>query len=128
MLVRRLILSVALSLAFAGGALAYDGIVEKKTFEMKEPLKTLGGKEIKGVKVGWESYGKLNDQKSNVILITHFFSGNSHAAGKYKPEDAAPGYWDAVIGAGKPFDRAYRLGACHRRGEPHRSFARKHLD
>jgi homoserine O-acetyltransferase/O-succinyltransferase len=104
MRIRSLILSAALALAFVGGAQAYDGPVEKKTFEMKEPLKTLGGKEIKGVKVGWESYGKLNDAKSNVILITHFFSGNSHAAGKYKPEDAAPGYWNAVIGAGKPID------------------------
>lgn len=104
MRVHRLILSAALSLAFAGGALAYDGPVEKKTFAMKEPLKTLGGKEIKDVRVGWESYGKLNDAKSNVILVTHFFSGNSHAAGKYKPEDAAPGYWDPVIGAGKAID------------------------
>ncbi len=65
---------------------------------------TRGGKTIKDVKVGWESYGKLNDARDNVILVTHFFSGNSHAAGKYAASDAAPGYWDGIIGAGKPID------------------------
>lgn len=65
---------------------------------------TFGGKTIKNVSVGWESYGKLNAAKDNVILITHYFSGNSHAAGKYHPEDAAPGYWDAIIGPGKAID------------------------
>ena len=38
------------------------------------------------------------------MLICHFFSGNSHAAGKYDPKDAAPGYWDAIIGPGKAID------------------------
>lgn len=84
-------------------AFAYDGPVEKKTFALPS-YTTVGGKTIKDVKIGWESYGKLNEAKSNAILITHFFSGNSHAAGKYKPEDAAPGYWNSVIGAGKPID------------------------
>ena len=37
-------------------------------------------------------------------LICHFFSGNSHAAGKYAAGDAAPGYWDAIIGPGKAID------------------------
>lgn len=92
-----------MAFALAGAGFAYDGIVEKKTFALPS-YTTVGGKTIRDVKVGWESYGKLNDAKSNVILITHFFSGTSHAAGKYKPEDPAPGYWDAVIGAGKPID------------------------
>lgn len=90
-------------LAAAPPAAAYDGIVEKKTFSMAS-YTTRGGKTIKDVKVGWESYGKLNDARDNVILVTHFFSGNSHAAGKYAAADAAPGYWDAIIGAGKPID------------------------
>jgi homoserine O-acetyltransferase len=78
-------------------------IVEKKTFEMPA-LATLGGKTIKGVKVGWQSAGTLNADRSNAILITHFFSGNSHAFGKYKAEDQAAGYWDAIIGPGKAID------------------------
>lgn len=46
----------------------------------------------------------LNADKSNVILVTHRFSGNSHAAGKYASTDAAAGYWDSIIGPGKALD------------------------
>jgi len=59
---------------------------------------------IKDAKVGWEAYGELNEAKDNVVLITHFFSGTSHAAGRYAEDDAAPGYWDYLIGPGKPID------------------------
>ena len=82
---------------------AYDGIVEKKTFSMPSYTAQNGGT-IKNVKVGYETYGTLNATRDNVVLITHFFSGNSHAAGKYAASDAAPGYWDAIIGAGRPID------------------------
>jgi homoserine O-acetyltransferase/O-succinyltransferase len=78
-------------------------IVEKKVFEMPS-YTTLGGQTIKGVKVGWQSAGVLNADRSNAILITHFFSGNSHAFGKYKAEDQAAGYWDGLIGPGKAID------------------------
>lgn len=84
-------------------AAAYDQLVEKHTFEMPS-LTTVGGKTIKQVRIGWEAYGKLAPNKDNVILVAHYFSGDSHAAGKYKAEDAAPGYWDAIIGPGKPLD------------------------
>ena len=63
-----------------------------------------GGETIKSVKVGWESAGTLNADKSNAILITHFFSGTSHAFGKYSAEDKTAGYWDAIIGPGKAID------------------------
>ncbi|MCA4909923.1 MAG: homoserine acetyltransferase, partial [Methylobacterium sp.] len=72
-------------------------LTEKKTFEVPS-FTTQSGRTLRGVKVGWESYGTLNADKSNAILIAHFFSANSHAAGKYKESDAAPGYWDAIIG------------------------------
>jgi homoserine O-acetyltransferase len=78
-------------------------IVEKKVFEMPA-LTTLGGRTIRQVRVGWQSAGTLNAEKSNAILITHFFSGTSHAFGRYKAEDAAAGYWDAIIGPGKAID------------------------
>ena len=78
-------------------------IVEKQVFEMPQ-YTTFGGRNIKSVKVGWEAYGKLNAAKTNVILITHYFSGSSHAAGKYHINDASPGYWDSVIGPGKAID------------------------
>jgi homoserine O-acetyltransferase len=97
---------VALALVLAAPVLAQTGsvgIVEKKVFSMPS-YTTAGGATIKDVKVGWESYGQLNAARDNAIIVPHFFSGNSHAAGKYKESDAAPGYWDAIIGPGKPID------------------------
>lgn len=84
-------------------AAADDLMVEKRVFELPS-FKMQAGRTLKGVKVGWESYGTLNADKSNVVLICHFFSGSSHAAGKYAAADAAPGYWDAIIGPGKAID------------------------
>lgn len=83
--------------------LAAEQWVEKKTFSM-DSYTTHGGETIKEVKVGWESYGTLNEAKDNVVLITHFFSGNSHAAGKYSEDDQQAGYWDSIIGPGKAID------------------------
>jgi len=84
-------------------AVAFDGPVEKKVF-MLATYTTVGGKTLRNVRVGYETYGTLNAAGDNVIFIPHFFTANSHAAGKYKPTDAAPGYWDPIIGAGRPID------------------------
>lgn len=78
-------------------------LVEKQTFNIKE-FHTFNGQVIKEVNVGWEAYGELNADKSNAILVTHYFTGNSHAAGKYNETDAKAGYWDAIIGPGKSID------------------------
>lgn len=87
----------------AGMAEAQDLAVEKKVFELPS-FTTQSGHTLKNVRVGWESYGTLNADKSNAVLICHFFSGNSHAAGKYAASDPAPGYWDAIVGPGKAID------------------------
>jgi len=92
-----------IGLVVAAPGWAYDGPVEKKVFTMPS-YTTVGGQTIKNVRVGYESYGTLNAARDNVVLVAHFFSGNSHAAGKYQASDAAPGYWDAIIGSGKPID------------------------
>ncbi len=84
-------------------AVAFDGPVEKKVFTLAT-YTTVGGKTIRNVRVGYETYGTLNAAGDNAIFIPHFFTANSHAAGKYKPTDAAPGYWDPIIGAGRPID------------------------
>jgi homoserine O-acetyltransferase/O-succinyltransferase len=99
------ILAAVLAISIAAPAEAQDGvgIVEKKSFTMPS-YTTLGGKTIRDVKVGWESYGTLNAARDNVVIVPHFFSGNSNAAGKYRPEAPAPGYWDAIIGPGKAID------------------------
>lgn len=84
-------------------AMAYEPVVKKEVFEMPS-YTTLGGRIIKNIRIGWEAYGTPNTAKDNVILICHYFSGNSHAAGKYSSEDKRAGYWDSIIGSGKPID------------------------
>ncbi len=79
------------------------GLVEKKVFTMPS-YTTLGGKIIRDVRVGYETYGKLNARGDNAILIAHYFSGTSHAAGRYSEADCELGYWDAIIGPGKAID------------------------
>jgi homoserine O-acetyltransferase/O-succinyltransferase len=88
---------------FAAAAAGYDGTVDKKTFTLPS-YTTVGGKTIKNVRVGYETYGTLNAAGDNAIFIPHFFTGTSHAAGKYAAADAASGIWDAIIGSGKPID------------------------
>ena len=83
-----------------------DLIVEKKTFTMPS-YTTVAGATIKDVKIGWESAGTLNADKSNAILIAHFFSGTSHAFGKYSKDDKA---------AGAAFTRSADPAAGTRRG------------
>jgi homoserine O-acetyltransferase len=99
-----LLTALALMIATSGSpAFAQDLIVEKKTFELPS-YDTVAGASIKNVRVGWEAAGTLNADKSNAVLITHFFSGTSHAFGKYSASDANAGYWDGIIGPGKPVD------------------------
>ncbi|EKE68113.1 E22 family MetX-like putative esterase [Gallaecimonas xiamenensis] len=93
---------LALGLCWALGAQALP-LVEKQRFAL-DSFTTQSGTTLKEVAVGWEAYGTLNADKSNAILITHFFSGSSHAAGKYSDQDPLPGYWDAIIGPGKAID------------------------
>ncbi len=78
-------------------------LTEKKFFTLPQ-YTTAGGKTIKNVRVGYETYGKLNAAGDNAVFVAHFFSGTSHAAGRYKPDEKAAGYWDAIIGSGKAID------------------------
>jgi homoserine O-acetyltransferase len=61
------------------------------------------GATLAPVDVAYETYGTLNDTRSNAILILHAFSGDAHAAGQDK-ETGNPGWWDKMIGPGKGFD------------------------
>jgi homoserine O-acetyltransferase len=82
---------------------AYDGVVEKKVFTIPS-FSTVGGDVIKDVRFGYETYGHLNANKDNAIVILPYFGGTGHAAGKFAETDQAPGYWDSIIGSGKPID------------------------
>jgi homoserine O-acetyltransferase len=98
-----IITALIVGIIWSSLAWSYDELVEKKTFTMPT-YTTIGGKTIKNVKIGYETYGRLNAAGTNAIFIPHYFTGTSHAAGKYAATDPAPGYWDSIIGAGKPLD------------------------
>lgn len=93
-----LIITLTLHTAFAETM-----ITQKQRFTMNNYI-TFYGEVIPKVQIGWESYGQLNSAKDNVILITHYFSGTSHAAGKYSESDKYSGYWDSIIGPEKAID------------------------
>ena len=80
------------------------GIVKSNTIEIKQSLKLDCGKTLNDFSLIYETYGRLNPEKSNAILICHALSGDHHAAGYYSDEDKKPGWWDSCIGPGKPFD------------------------
>ena len=80
------------------------GIVKSNTVEIKQSLKLDCGKNLNDFSLIYETYGRLNPEKSNAILICHALSGDHHAAGYYSDEDKKPGWWDSCIGPGKPFD------------------------
>ncbi len=61
------------------------------------------GATLAPVDVAYETYGQLNAERSNAILVLHAFSGDAHAAG-ISPETGKPGWWDNMIGPGKAFD------------------------
>lgn len=87
-------------------------LVEKKTLTL-EGFRTFNGRFLPQVQIGWESWGRLNERKDNAILITHYFSGSSHAAGRYEEDDPLPGYWEHLIGPGKPLDtERYFIFSC----------------
>src|SRR5437870_3895677 len=69
------------------------------------------GATLAPVDVAYETYGALNDSKSNAILVLHAFSGDAHAAG-ISPESGKPGWWDNMIGPGKAFDTNHYFVIC----------------
>jgi homoserine O-acetyltransferase len=77
-------------------------IVEKRVFEAGS-YTTRGGGVIPNARVGYQTAGTLNAAGDNAVLVAHFFSGNSHAFGRYA-EGQPAGYWDAIIGPGKAID------------------------
>jgi homoserine O-acetyltransferase len=97
---------IALLVLLAAAAAHADGaglLTTKRVFTLPT-YTTVGGVTIRNVRLGYETYGELNAAGDNAIFVAHFYSGTSHAAGRYAADDAAAGYWDAIIGPGKPID------------------------
>jgi homoserine O-acetyltransferase len=80
------------------------GIVEAKTATFRDSVRLECGRDFAPITVTYETYGKLNENRSNAVLVLHAFSGDAHAAGYHRQEDSYPGWWDHMIGPGKAFD------------------------
>lgn len=77
--------------------------IETNKASFDEPLYLESGRILESFELAYETYGELNEDKSNVIVICHALAGNHHAAGRYADE-AKPGWWDKFIGDGKAID------------------------
>jgi homoserine O-acetyltransferase len=82
------------------------GIVRTKYYECAHPPDALvleSGQRLGPIKIAYETYGALNAEKSNAVLVLHALTGDAHAAG-YHEGETKPGWWDDMIGPGKAFD------------------------
>ncbi|MCF8158676.1 MAG: homoserine O-acetyltransferase [Burkholderiaceae bacterium] len=96
------------------------GIVAPQIAHFNEPLTLKSGQVLPQFNLMYETYGELNADKSNAVLICHALSGHHHVAGKHHADDKNPGWWDNLIGPGKPLDTnkffvigLNNLGGCH---------------
>ena len=83
-----------------------DNFIEPQYYTFASPPDEMvlkSGMKLGSVTLAYETYGKLNTDKSNAILVFHALTGDAHAAGWHK-EDKNPGWWDDMIGPGKAFD------------------------
>jgi homoserine O-acetyltransferase len=94
-----------------------DKIPNLKYFSYKREFKLESGNKLPGFKLAYETYGQLNEERSNAILIFHALSGSSHV---YQDNSELGGWWDEMVGPGKPFDTekyfiicANNLGSCY---------------
>ena len=84
--------------------------IQSVTFDRE--LRLQSGATLEPVTLAYETYGKLNEDRSNAILIVHALSGDAHVAGRYTPDDSKPGWWDDAVGPGKAFDTERYFVVC----------------
>lgn len=80
------------------------GLVEPQDFVSAEPFAFESGGEIPGFTLRYETYGRLNRERSNAVLVCHALSGDHHCAGIHHLSDAKTGWWNNLIGPGKALD------------------------
>jgi homoserine O-acetyltransferase len=81
------------------------------TFRPDQPLRLDNGSSLGGVELGYQTYGTLNADRSNAVLICHALTGDQHVASKH-PVTGKPGWWTQMIGPGKPLDPAKHFIIC----------------
>jgi len=70
---------------------------------LDEPLKLISGKQLSPFTVAFQTYGELNPQKSNAVLVCHALTGDQYVANPH-PLTGKPGWWDRLVGPGKVVD------------------------
>jgi len=80
------------------------GLVRFEDFHSNNPLVFDSGASIPQFTLRYETYGRLNKTRDNAILVCHALSGDHHCAGVHTFEDRKPGWWNNIIGPGKPID------------------------
>lgn len=96
------------------------GIVVPQIAHLPAPFRLQCGATLPGLQLVYETYGTLNAARSNAVLICHALSGHHHVAGLHHENDKQPGWWDNMIGPGKPIDTdrffvigLNNIGGCH---------------
>jgi homoserine O-acetyltransferase len=79
-------------------------LVETQYATFEQELRLQSGARLGPFTLAYETYGALNADRSNAILIAHALSGDAHVAGRNSPDDPKPGWWDEAVGPGKAFD------------------------
>ncbi|MGB0663301.1 MAG: homoserine O-succinyltransferase MetX [Pontibacterium sp.] len=104
------------------------GLVTPQVIEFNEPLALACGRSLDSYHLMVETYGTLNEDASNAILICHALSGHHHVAGYHSTEDKKPGWWDSAVGPGKVIDTnkffvvgLNNLGGCHGSSGPNQT-------
>jgi homoserine O-acetyltransferase len=80
------------------------GIVEARTARFAEPLGLKSGAELPSFEIAYETYGELNAARSNAVLVCHALNASHHVAGSYADDPDNVGWWDNMVGPGKPLD------------------------
>jgi homoserine O-acetyltransferase len=81
------------------------------TFPPSQPLVLDSGARIDGLEIAWRSFGALNADRSNAVLICHALTLDQHVAGKH-PVSGKPGWWTRLVGPGRPLDPARHFIVC----------------
>lgn len=96
------------------------GIVEPQRVRFNEPIALKSGARLPGFELVFETYGTLNASASNAVLVCHALSGGHHVAGTYAANPKNVGWWDNLVGPGKPLDTnkffvvgVNNLGGCY---------------
>ena len=79
-------------------------IVKTEYVDFDVELRLESGRLLGPLTLAYETYGTLNDARSNAVLVAHAWTGDAHAAGRHHADDRKPGWWDDMIGPGKVLD------------------------